>query len=139
MENPIIATGLAFAVTLLTSLFKSATFTDRNKSAIALVLSLVAGTAAVILDGADVTLGSLSATAIAVFGASQIAYNFILKGTKLDQKLVDTRLFGSSTEDVEAVVEVVAAAEKVAKPKKAVKKSAPSPKVRANSKRVQKD
>jgi hypothetical protein len=128
MDNALIATGLAFAVTALTSLFKTVTLSTKQKQTIVVALSLVAGVAQVAIQGVDLSVGNISAALVQVYGASQIAYNFILRGTKLNDKLTNTNLFGSSTATVEQAIEVVKVVETVAAPKKTVKtKKAASP------------
>lgn len=135
MDNALVATGLAFAVTVLTSLFKTVHWSVKKKNLVVVALSLVAGVAQVAVNGVDLTAGNLTATAVQIYGAAQIAYNFILKGTKLNTKLTNTNLFGSSTANVEQVIEVAKTVEKVAA-SKAVKKTA---KKAASPSRVKKD
>lgn len=132
-----IATGLTLAVTLLTSLFKTVNLSSKQKNLIATVLSVVAGAASVLLSGNDFSATGIASTAVAIYGASQIAYQFILKGTSLNKVLTNANLFGSSAKEVETVLAEVAAVEKVVKAtKKPATKSAPKT---ANSKRVKKN
>lgn len=120
MDNAIVATGLSLAVTVLTSLFKTVKLSSKQKNLIATGLSLVAGVATVWLGGVDLTVGNIASTGIAIYGASQIAYQFILRGTQLDKKLLTTYLFGQNPSEVEAVFEKAADLEMnvLAKPKK---------------------
>ena len=135
MDNAFLATALSFAVTGLTSLFKTAKLSTKQKNLIATGLSVVAGAASVLSSGNEVTAGNLASTAVAIYGASQIAYHFILSGTSLNKVLTNVTLFGSKSSDVEKVLEVAVAAEKAAKK---VAKKPSSAKKTANSKRVTK-
>lgn len=135
MDNAIVATGLSFAVTILTSLFKANTFSAKQKNLIATGLSVVAGAATILLNGADFSAGNVTATAVAIYGASQIAYQFILKGTAIDTLVTNTNLFGSNAAQVEEVLKAAEAVEKVVSkkttPKKtAAKKAATKPKAK---------
>lgn len=114
MENPIIMTGLAFIVTVLTSLFKKSNLSDKQKNIIASALSIFAGTSSVLIQGVDLSFGNIVSTAISIYGASQIAYSFILKGTKLDKVLTNTVLFGSASDEVSKTLEVAEAVEELA-------------------------
>lgn len=128
MDNAVLATTLSLVVTLLTSLFKSVNLTSKQKNLIATGLSVVAGTVSVVSSGVELTAGNLASTAVAIYGASQIAYQFILKGTNLNKTLTDVKLFGKKAADVEAVLEAVTKVEEVV-----VKTSKPK-KVSANTK-----
>jgi hypothetical protein len=136
MDNALIATGLAFAVTVLTSLFKTVKLSTKQKQLIVVGLSLVAGVAQVATQGVDLSLGNITTALVQVYGASQIAYNFILRGTKLNAKLTNTNLFGTSTKAVEQALEVAAVVEKAKAPKKTAKKAV---KKAASPTRVKKD
>lgn len=137
MNNGELIALLSIAVTLLTSLFKTADLSAKQKNLIATGLSIVAGAASAYISG-DVSASSLTASAVAVYGASQLAYSFVLKGTGLNDKLSSTVLFGANAKVVDelladaAIVESVVnkAAKKTAKP--AAKKTA------ANAKRTTK-
>jgi hypothetical protein len=107
MDNATYAALLSLLVTVLTSLFKAVSFTTKQKNLIATVLSVVAGFGAIVAEGADFTLQSLAINAVAIYGASQIAYHYILSGTKLEGKLASTTLFGSKSQVVEEVVTAV--------------------------------
>jgi hypothetical protein len=120
MENGVVFAGLSLAVTLLTSLFKTASLSVKQKNLIATGLSIVAGAVAVYINNdGDFSGSTIAATATAVYGGAQLAYNFILKGTGLNAKLSNTNLFGVSSADMS---NLIAKAEVV---EKAVKRSAP--------------
>lgn len=97
MEIGLVVFGLAVVVTLLTSLFKTIDLDSRWKSGIAVVLSVVAGavTVWVAQDGDFSTYNVVESVAL-VYAASQVIYDFILKGTVLDQKLTNISLGGNT-------------------------------------------
>lgn len=130
MDNALFTTVLSLAVTLLTSLFKTAKLSKKQKSSIAAGLSVVAGVASVALSSGDFTPANLAANAIAIFGASQVIYQFILSGTGLNKTITNTNLFGSNQAVAEMVAaQVEAVAKEAAKPKKkAAAKKAPAKK-----------
>lgn len=115
MDNAFVATALSFAVTGLTSLFKTANLSVKQKNLIATVLSVVAGAVSVLTSGTELTAGNLASTAVAIYGASQIAYHYILSGTSLDKVLTNVVLFGKKAADVESVLKAAKEVEKVAK------------------------
>lgn len=83
--------GAILAVVFLTSLFKNVEMTARVKNLIAVAVSSVAGVLTD-LSGRNFDFGSYAAadimgTALIIYGASQLVYNFIMKGTKADAKL----------------------------------------------------
>jgi hypothetical protein len=89
----IVVFGVAVLVVLATSLIKNVTMSNRTKTLIATVLSVVGGVITVLgthswdlssFSGADV-----SQTALLVFGAAQLIYQFILKNTSADAVLED--------------------------------------------------
>ena len=131
MDNAIVATGLSLAVTLLTSLFKTVNLSNKQKNLIATGLSLVAGTASVLLSGKSLSTSDIASTAVAIYGASQIAYQFILKGTSLNKVLTNANLFGSSAKGVEVVLDTAKKAETA---KKATKKTTTAKKTTATKK-----
>jgi len=96
MMTGLIVLVVAVAVVLATSLFKNVDMSDKVKNLIATILSVVGGVVTVLgtndwsfsgFDGGDV-LG----TVLIVYGAAQLIYNFILKGTQVDAKLEETRV-----------------------------------------------
>jgi hypothetical protein len=83
--------GAVLAIVLATSLIKNVQMSDKVKNLIAVVLSTFAG---VIIDlqthGFDFgsyALQDVLGTVLVIYGASQAVYNFILKGTALEEKL----------------------------------------------------
>ena len=138
MDNAIVATGLSLAVTLLTSLFKTANLSSKQKNLIATVLSVVAGAASVLLSGKDLSTADVASTAVAIYGASQIAYQFILKGTSLNKVLTNAKLFGSSAKAVEDTLAKVSTVEAAVKQTKKTAAKTTTKKTTANSKRVTK-
>lgn len=120
MDNALFTAVLSLGVTLLTSLFKSASLSKKQKSSIAAGLSIVAGVASVALSSGDFSPANLAANTIAIFGASQVIYQFILSGTGLNKTITDTNLFGANQAAVEIIAaQVEAVAKEAAKPKKA--------------------
>ena len=85
--------GLAIAVVLLTSLFKTIDLNSKVKALIAVVLSVAAGAVTVwITNGGDFTASNIVQTVALVYAASQVIYDFILKGTALDNALTSVRI-----------------------------------------------
>jgi hypothetical protein len=120
MENGVVFTALSVVVTLLTSLFKTAGLSVKQKNLIATGLSVVAGAVTVWINSdGDFNGASVASVAVATYGASQLAYNFILKGTGLNTKLTTTNLFGTNSAKVEEIVSEVEKAVKKSAPKKA--------------------
>lgn len=74
------------AVVLLTSLFKLPLFSKKVKVTIATAVSVVGAAAHVWITGEPDTTDFI-ATALQVFGGSQLIYNFILENSKFDDKL----------------------------------------------------
>ena len=132
MDNALFTAVLSLAVTLLTSLFKNAKLSKKQKSSIAAGLSIVAGAVSVAISSGDYSPQNLAANMVAVFGASQAMYVFVLNGTGLNTKLTDTRLFGKNqlVADIVAaqVEEVAKEAVKAPAKKRAVKAAVPSEK-----------
>lgn len=132
MDNALFTAVLSLGVTLLTSLFKTANLSKKQKSSIAAGLSVVAGAASVAMTSGDYSPANLAANMVAIFGASQAMYTFVLNGTGLNTKLSDVRLFGSNQIVVEALAkqveevakEAVKAAEKKTPVKTPAKKAA---------------
>lgn len=94
----IIVLVVAVLVVLATSLFKNVEMSDKAKNLIATVLSVIGGVVTVLgtndwsFDGFNG--GDVLGTVLIVYGAAQLIYNFILKGTQVDAKLEETRLTG---------------------------------------------
>lgn len=100
----LIVTGIVVLVAALlvvigTSLLKAVDMSARWKNTIAVVLSAIAGAATVFIEnGLDFSAlagESILNTALLVYGASQIFYNFILKGTGVEAKLADSGFHGT--------------------------------------------
>lgn len=90
--------ALAVIVTLLTSLFKTVDLSSKWKSLIAVVLSVVAGGVTVwVAQGGDFTTVNVVQAVALVYAASQIIYNFILKGSSIDQTLTSVTPFGGNS------------------------------------------
>ena len=80
----------------------------------------------------------LNKSAVAIYGASQIAYQFILKGTSLNKVLTNAKLFGSSAKAVEDTLAKVSTVEAAVKQTKKTAAKTTTKKTTANSKRVTK-
>jgi len=86
-------TGLIIAsvvlVVLLTSLIKNVNWSFKGKAAVATVLSVLAAILALFMTGgwAAFTSVALFQTFTAVYGSSQLIYQFIMKGTVVEEKL----------------------------------------------------
>ena len=87
----IIVFACIVGVVLLTSLFKTVNMSDKVKNLIATVLSVAGG---VVTDltakGWDVSQYAgvdILTAALAIYGASQLIYKFIMEGSKLDATL----------------------------------------------------
>lgn len=90
--------GLALGVVLLTSLIKNTGWNHKAKNAIATVLSVV-GAGVIVLVNPGNSLsdgGDFMALATSAYGSSQLIYNFILRGTGVEEKLAE---IGSSKPD----------------------------------------
>ena len=96
MMTGLIVLIVAVLVVLATSLFKNVNMSDKVKNLIATVLSVVGGVVTVLgTNGWDFTGfdgGDVLGTVLIVYGASQLIYNFILKGTQVEAKLEDTKV-----------------------------------------------
>ncbi len=81
--------GFAVAVVLATSLFKQMQWSARTKNLIATVLSVLAGGITVYLTGgvAALTTVDLLQTITIIYGGSQAVYNFMLRGTAVEDKI----------------------------------------------------
>ena len=80
--------GLAIAVVLLTSVFKTIDLSSRVKALISVVFSVAGGAVTVwIAKGGDFTATNVAESVALVYAASQVIYNFILKGTSVDRAL----------------------------------------------------
>ena len=79
---------LAVVVVLATSLFKTINLSSKVKALIAVVLSVVAGSVTVwVSQGGDFTTTNVVQSVALVYAASQVMYDFIFKGTKIDNVL----------------------------------------------------
>jgi hypothetical protein len=87
---------LAVVVVLATSLFKTVDLSTKVKSLIAIVLSVVAGSVTVwVSQGGDFSTANVVQSVALVYAASQVMYDFIFKGTKIDNVLTS---IGGSTD-----------------------------------------
>lgn len=106
----LIILGVAVAVVLFTSLFKNLDWDARTANLIAVVLSAAGAGVYVLADnGWDVAAlaqADLLATVTLVYGASQALYNFILKGTPLNETL-ETSLVKPSSVEYEEIEDVL--------------------------------
>lgn len=91
MVTGIVIFASIVAVVVLTSLFKNVDMSAKVKNSIAVIISVVAG---VLTDlaGRNFDFGSYAAadilgTALIIYGASQLVYTFIMKGTAADAAL----------------------------------------------------
>jgi len=95
----IIVLVAALLVVVGTSLLKAVDMSTRVKNVIAVVLSSIAGALTVFIDNgwdfSQLAGESILQTALVVYGASQIFYNFILKGTGVEAKLADSGFHGT--------------------------------------------
>jgi len=85
---------LAIVVVLLTSLVKNVDWSPKAKNLVATVVS-VAGSALFVLASPDRSLndaGDFLALSSSAYGASQLLYQFILRGTSVEQKLAETKV-----------------------------------------------
>lgn len=82
---------LAVVVVLATSLIKQFGWKSQLTHGVVVVLSVVGGAVGTLgahnWDFSQFQGGALAATALAVYGASQLLYNFILTGTDFGQNL----------------------------------------------------
>jgi hypothetical protein len=90
--------GLAIAVVLLTSVFKTIDVNSKVKSLIAVVLSIVAGATTVwATQNGDFSTINITQAVALVYAASQVVYDFIFKGTGVDQALTSITPFGGGS------------------------------------------
>lgn len=84
--------AFVIAVNLLTSLIKNVNWNWRGKAALATLLSVVGGVLALYLTGglAAFTAASLVQTVMTVYGSSQIIYQFIMRGSPVEEKLANS-------------------------------------------------
>lgn len=92
----LIVFGVAVLVVLATSLFKNVDMSDKIKNVVATLLSVVGGVVTVLgthgWDFNSFTAGDVLGTVLIVYGAAQLIYQFILKGTQVDAKLEETKV-----------------------------------------------
>jgi len=81
--------GFVIVVNLLTSLIKNVEWSFRGKAAVATVLSVLAAVLALFMTGgvAAFTTVALFQTFTTVYASSQLVYQFIMKGTVVEEKL----------------------------------------------------
>lgn len=90
----LIVLGVSALVVFLTSLFKTVNMSDKMKNALAFGVSAIAG---VVTDlstknwdlSAYASL-DIMATVLIIYGAANLIYQFIMKGTAVDAKLEST-------------------------------------------------
>jgi hypothetical protein len=111
-------------VSVLTSLFKTVNLTKSERSALALVMSVLGGLAMTIINGQSLTLDNLANTIVATFAAAQVVYVGVLKNTSLNGSLEEINIFSSKNKRI--VDSVANEAQSVAK--KVAKKKAPATK-----------
>lgn len=87
-----VVVGLAVAVVLLGSLLKNVGWSDKVKQALVVVLSVVGGVVSVWQAGALNGASDVLQTATLVYGASQLIYAFIFKGTGVEQVLAEVKV-----------------------------------------------
>lgn len=96
MDFGLIVFVVAVLVVLATSLVKNVNMSDKLKNLIATAISVLGGGLTVVgtngwdfsgFDGGDVI-----GTALLVYGAANLIYNFILKGTQVEAKLAETQV-----------------------------------------------
>lgn len=85
METAILF-AVIVAVVLVTSVIKMPWFSEKTKVLVATVASVVASGVYVWFTG-DFDVTDFGATALTVFGGSQLFYQFILDNTEFDDKL----------------------------------------------------
>lgn len=108
MNDVIVWGGLTVGalVVILTSVFKTIDLSTKWKHTIAVGLSAVGG---VLLTwkqyNGNFSVDNLAAEFAAVYASSQLIYNYILKGTNLDQILEAFKIFGKSAPAADVVVE----------------------------------
>lgn len=104
MLTGLIVFGVAVLVVLGTSLIKNVNMSDKVKNLIATVLSVVGGVVTVLgthnWDFNAFEAGDVLGTVLIVYGAAQLIYQFILKGTSVEAKLEDTKVVGGNNADV---------------------------------------
>lgn len=104
MLTGLIVFGVAVLVVLGTSLIKNVNMSDKVKNLIATVLSVVGGVVTVLgthnWDFGAFEAGDVLGTVLIVYGAAQLIYQFILKGTSVEAKLEDTKVVGGNNADV---------------------------------------
>lgn len=85
---------VAVVVVLATSLFKNVDMSDKVKNVIATILSVIGGVVTTLgtngWDFAQFEAGDVLGTVLIVYGAAQLIYHFILKGTAVEAKLAET-------------------------------------------------
>ena len=92
----LIVFGVAVLVVLATSLFKNVDMSSKVKNVIATVLSVVGGVVTVLgtngWDFNSFNAGDVLGTVLIVYGAAQLLYQFILKGTRVDATLEEKKV-----------------------------------------------
>lgn len=86
--------GLAVVVTLLTSLFKHVDWSAKTKNLLATVLSVLGAAVTVWLgEGRELAnAGDVAQLAVTVYGGSQLLYNFLMRGTHIEEKIAEVEV-----------------------------------------------
>lgn len=88
----VLTIAFVFVVNLLTSLIKNVHWDWRGKAALAAALSTIGGVLALYLTGGvdAFTTSALFTTITSVFGTSQLIYQFIMRGSPVEEKLANS-------------------------------------------------
>lgn len=87
MATTILVVVSALLVVFGTSVIKNVEWSDKVKNLIAVGLSLLAGTVGVYAAGGFNNATDVLQTATVIYGAAQLVYQFIFKGSSLNEKI----------------------------------------------------
>ena len=87
----------AFLVLLLTSLFKHVNWSSKVKNLLAMVISLIVGLGSALLNAGSIDAladnpGGIVGVVGVIYLASQVVYEFILKGSRAEDFLAEKEL-----------------------------------------------